>query len=94
MQTVYSHTNFLFEFMNFLKNHSHKRVFCNVSLSNLENVLQRNLNTDITRDCTSRVSGGINLENFSAGCQPKNILDASLVSIIIIVMDRGCFSHD
>ena len=30
----------------FLKNHAQKKVFRNESLSNLENVLQRNLRTD------------------------------------------------
>ena len=40
------------------KNHPRKRVFRNVSLSNLENVLQRNLRTDRASKCIFRVSGG------------------------------------
>ena len=55
--------------MNF-KNHQCKRVFCNVSLSDLENVLQRNLRTDRAKECIFRVSGGTNFENLSTRCQP------------------------
>ena len=51
--------------MNFLKNHPQKRVFCNASLSNLENVLK----TDRARECIFRVSGGTNFENLSTQCQ-------------------------
>ena len=47
------------------KNHPWKRVFRNVSLSNLENVLQGNLKTDC-QECMFRVSEGANFENFSA----------------------------
>ena len=51
-------------------NHPRKRVFCNVSLSNLENLLQRNLRREWARECIFRVSGGTNFENFSARRQP------------------------
>ena len=54
----------------FLKNHPQKRVFHNESLSNIENVLQRNLRTDRGREWIFRVSGGTNFEHFSARCQP------------------------
>ena len=40
-------------------------------VNNLENVLQRNLRTDRTRECIFRVSGGTNFENFSAQRQPS-----------------------
>ena len=56
--------------MNFFQNHPRKKVFCNVSLSNLENILQINLRTDGVRECIFRVSGGTNFENFSAQHQP------------------------
>ena len=39
-----------------------KRVFHNVTLSNLENVLQRNLRTDRATDCIFWVFGGRNFE--------------------------------
>ena len=41
--------------MNFLKNHPQKR-FSGCKLSNLENVLQKNLRTDRARECIVRVS--------------------------------------
>ena len=56
--------------MNFL-NIIHKEVFCNVSLSNLKNVLQRNLRTDRARECILKVSGGTNFKNFYALRQPS-----------------------
>ena len=54
----------------FFKNQPQRRVFRNVRLSNLENVLQRNLRTGKARECILRVSGGTNFENFSAQRQP------------------------
>ena len=39
-------------------------------LSNLKNVLQRNLGTDRTREGICRVSGGTNFENLSTWCKP------------------------
>ena len=45
-------------------------MFFNVNLSNLENVLQRNLRNDRAGECIFRASGGTNFENFSAQCQP------------------------
>ena len=71
--------NFFTWIYEFLKNHPWKRVFSNVSLSNLESVLQRNLRTDIARKCMFKVSGSTNFENFSTyvPVSPKK-LDASL----------------
>ena len=54
----------------FSNNRPRKRVFRNVSLSNMANVLQRNLRTDRARGCIFRVPGGTNFGNFSARCQP------------------------
>ena len=51
--------------MNFFLNHPRKRVFRNVNLSNLENVLQRNLRTGKARELFFRVSEGTSFENFS-----------------------------
>ena len=62
--TIYSHTKFLFEYMNFFINHPQKRVFRYVSLSNLENVLQK-IQKQTARECISRVSGGTNFEHSS-----------------------------
>ena len=53
-----------------LKNHPQGRVFCNVNLSNLENILQKNLRTGRARECIFRASGGTNLENLSHRHQP------------------------
>ena len=73
--------------MNFLKIIHEKRVFRNQSLSNLENVLQRNLRTDKARECIFRVSEGTNFENFSAFdlCTglPKKTLDMSLLMSLL-----------
>ena len=44
-------------------------MFCNVNVSNLGNVLQRNLGTGRARECIFRESGGTNFENFTAWCQ-------------------------
>ena len=54
----------------FFENHPRKRVFRNESLSDLGNVLQRNLRTDTARECIFKVFGGTNFENFSAQRQP------------------------
>ena len=83
--------------MNF-KNHLQKRAFCNVSLSNLENVLQVNLRTDRARKCIFRVNVGTNFRDFLAQHQqwwclrefdlytglPKKTLDTLLVTIKIL----------
>ena len=61
---AYRHTNFLFEYMNFLKIIHKKRLFCNESLSNLEDVLQRNLKTDRARECIFRVPRGTSFHKF------------------------------
>ena len=39
-------------------------MFCNVNLSNLENILQKNVKTDRPRECIFRASGGTNFANF------------------------------
>ena len=44
-------------------------MFHNGNLSNLENVLQRNLRTDRAGECIYRASGGTNFQNFSTQCQ-------------------------
>ena len=68
-------------------------MFHNVNLSNLENVLQRNLVTDRARECTFGLCGGTNFENLPTWCQtwchlfvlnvctslPQNTLDTSLM---------------
>ena len=54
----------------FFLNHPRKRVFQNVSLSNLGNGLQKSLRTDRARESIFRVPGGKNFENFTALCQP------------------------
>ena len=53
----------------FFKHHP-LRVFCNVNLSNLENVLQRNLMTEHGRECIFRASGGTNFRKFITRSQP------------------------
>ena len=45
-------------------------MFSNVNLSNLENVLQRNLKKDRAKECIFRASGGTNLENSPSRHQP------------------------
>ena len=40
-------------------------VFRNVNLSNLKNVLQRNLRIGRAKDCHFRVPGGTNFQNVS-----------------------------
>ena len=40
-------------------------MFHNVNLSNLENVLQRNLRTDMVREGIFSGSGGTNIENLA-----------------------------
>ena len=47
-----------------------EKVFCNVSLSNSENVLKRNLTTGIARRCIFREFGSTDFENLCTGCQP------------------------
>ena len=54
--------------ISFLKS-STKRVFHNISLSNLENVSQRNLRHDRARQWSFRVYGRRNFESFSTPCQ-------------------------
>ena len=54
----------------FLQNYPRRTVYCNINLSNLENVLQRNLRTESTRKCIFRASGGTNFGNFSTLHQP------------------------
>ena len=54
----------------FFKNHPQRRLFCNVSWSNLKNVLKRNLRTYRTREWTFGGSGGTNSGNLTNWCQP------------------------
>ena len=63
---VHGDTSFYIWIYEFFKNHPRKRVFRNVSLSNLENVLQRNLRTNRARECHRSTY----FENFSARRQP------------------------
>ena len=50
--------------MNFLKIIHKKRAFHNVNLSNLENLLQRNLRTGRAVECIFRESGETDFEIF------------------------------
>ena len=63
--TRFSGINFIWIY-GFFKNDPRKRVFCNESLSNLENVWQRSLRTYRARECILRVSEDTDFENFSA----------------------------
>ena len=54
----------------FLKNHPQTRKSGNVDLSNLENVLQRNLRTSKAGECIFRACGGTNFKNLPTGHQP------------------------
>ena len=54
----------------FFKNHPQRRLFCNVSWSNLKNVLKRNLRTYRTREWTFGGSGGTNSGNLTNWRQP------------------------
>ena len=51
----------------FLKNHPQRRVFHNINLCKLENVLQRNPRTQRARESVLRASGGTNLKIFLLG---------------------------
>ena len=62
LTSLYFHKFFIWIY-EFFKNHLRRRLSRNVNLSNLENVLQRNLKTDMARDCIFRASGGTNFEN-------------------------------
>ena len=53
------------------KNHLWRGVFRNVNLSNLENVLQRNLRTGKAEDCILKASGGTDFEKFSTQQQAR-----------------------
>ena len=64
-----------------------ENVFCNETLTNLENFLQRNLTTERARKSIFRVSGGTNFGSFSRRLHgfevctslPKKALDTSLL---------------
>ena len=56
--------NFFIWTPEFSRNYPWRRVFCNVNLSNLENVFQRNLRTDRFWGCIFRASGGEKFEHF------------------------------
>ena len=85
----------------FLKNHPRRRLFQNIYLSNLENVLQRNLRTGTSRECIFRASGGTRFKNFrqpwwrkgrggTPRCTsvPKKTMDTSLVNANV-----DCYPH-
>ena len=57
---------FFFLNMWIFKNQPPRRVSCNVNLSNLGNVLERNLRTKSARECIFRASGSTNFETFTA----------------------------
>ena len=67
-----------------------KRVFQNISLSNLGNVLQRDLRTDRARESIFRVSGGTNFENLSTWGQPWWCLSGFDVCISLPQKNSGC----
>ena len=48
----------------YLNIYPQRRVFCNVTLSNLGNVLQRDVRTDMARECIFRVFESTNFEDF------------------------------
>ena len=49
----------------FFRNDPQRGIFLNVNLSNLENILLKNLITDRARECIFRASGGTDFEIFS-----------------------------
>ena len=55
LSPVYIGTCFYLSIWHF-KNHSGRKVFRNLNLGNLENVLQRNVGTDGARECIFRAS--------------------------------------
>ena len=59
----YIHTIFFYLDI-YLNIYPQRRVFCNVILSNLGNVLQRGVRTDMARECIFRVFGSTNFEDF------------------------------
>ena len=70
LSKIYSHTIFFVLNIWIFKNYPQKIVFCNVNLSNLGNVLQRNLRRNRARECIFRASGGIHFEKLTALHQP------------------------
>ena len=58
------------QYYTFFLNHPWNRDFPNVSLVNLEKVLQGNLGTDRARECNFRVSESTQFENFTSRHQP------------------------
>ena len=64
--TALTSTFFFFLNMWIFKNQPPRRVSCNVNLSNLGNVLERNLRTKSARECIFRASGSTNFETFTA----------------------------
>ena len=62
-----------------MKNYPQIKAFCNVNLSNLENVLQRNLRTDRAWECIFRGSGGA---NFLAQHKPGGTLVGSMYVLL------------
>ena len=94
LSPVYIGTCFYLSIWHF-KNHSGRKVFRNLNLGNLENVLQRNVGTDGARECIFRASEGTSFQNLSVWrqpwcflhvfddctCLPKKTLDTSLIPI-------------
>ena len=81
-----------FEYMNFLKDHPRKRVCCNISLSYLQNVFQRNLRTDRATKCIFRVSGGTNFEYFYTLLQPWWCLRGFNMCTGLPTKNSGCIT--
>ena len=52
---------------NFFKNHQQRRISSVIHVSNLENVMQRNLRTHRAREYIFRVTGDTNFENYPLG---------------------------
>ena len=69
----------------FFKNHPRGRVFHNVNLSNLENVLQKNLRTDRAREFIFRVFGDKNFEKYPLG---TNHCGAFLRSMSVLICPK------
>lgn len=53
-----------------MNSHPRRRVFYNVNLSNLQNVLHRILRTNRTRESTFRATEGTYFQNLPHWCQP------------------------
>ena len=89
--TILEPATFFIEIYEFFKKIIYRKgVFQNVSLSNLENVLQRDLRTGRARESIFRVSGGTDFENISAWGQPWWCLSWFDVCISLPQKNSGC----